>query len=926
MADVIQCPVCNENNSPEQEFCQFCQSRLKPATDSSKGAIEGFAPGQAPTQKVTADLEPILPEWLREARSSARNAADDDIAQAAQQPSQESSQSSSPPDLLAGLQAHSGNDDEEDTPDWLASITGSAPTSKKTQADSSEVRWVELGGAKDFAQEESAAENETPSWLANLTSSEAPSAEKDELTDWMREASGMNPQPSQPPVQLEPAASDTPDWLRQMAIDSGEQKAGESFNDAADNFNTTPAASDTPDWLRQMAADSDAQNSGVSFNEPPAASDSPDWLRKMAADSDAHNDNSLFNEAGNTSNVPPAASDTPDWLRSMGTQDQAQSADSADFSETGFGESDAAAGSSAGESPDWLKELVPETSPSTLSSDDDWLKGLQAEKTEQPAQADVLADADIELPSWLSGAPAAASVVPAQKDEPAAPAEGDIELDDIPSWLKAAAPHSSIYGEIPENKTPEPAQPPDASPDWLNTFKSIDTSQAPAFAMEEPVDTAPPAFVPDSQTGENMDALFTDMPDWLTGSTDVPPALSPAPTPIINSDVLAAGELPAWVQAMRPVDTGLSQLSSTLLSSDQTLESRGALAGLQGVLPAAPGYAPTSKPKAYSIKLQASDEQQTHAALLEQILAAEAEPVPIASYSALRTSRGLRWALAFLFIAAITTMLAMRTQIFTMPVGNTLEINGALQVVGSIPESAPVLVAFDYEPARVGEMEAAAAPLFDQMLLLRHPRLTFISTNETGAILAERFIAGPLAGHGYESGIRYLNLGYLPGGQMGIHAFAQNPAVTAPYAFAQSSNLLNTTLTPAWTLPPLEGVTSLSQFAALILITDNADSARAWIEQTTSARNSIPFVVISSAQAAPMIQPYYASQQITGLVSGLYGGAVYEQNNAGRPGTARTYWDAYSLGMLLAMVLILGGGLWNLALGLRDRATAREAK
>jgi len=75
-----------------------------------------------------------------------------------------------------------------------------------------------------------------------------------------------------------------------------------------------------------------------------------------------------------------------------------------------------------------------------------------------------------------------------------------------------------------------------------------------------------------------------------------------------------------------------------------------------------------------------------------------------------------------------------------------------------------------------------------------------------------------------------------------------------------------------------------------------------------------------------MIQPYYASQQINGLVGGLYGGALFEQNNAGRPGTARAYWDAYSIGMLLAMVLILGGGLLNLALGLRDRAAAREAK
>jgi hypothetical protein len=62
------------------------------------------------------------------------------------------------------------------------------------------------------------------------------------------------------------------------------------------------------------------------------------------------------------------------------------------------------------------------------------------------------------------------------------------------------------------------------------------------------------------------------------------------------------------------------------------------------------------------------------------------------------------------------------------------------------------------------------------------------------------------------------------------------------------------------------------------------------------------------------------------LVSGLYGGALFEQNNEGRSDTVRRYWDAYSIGMLLAMVLILGGGLLNLALGLRDRAAAREAK
>ena len=140
---------------------------------------------------------------------------------------------------------------------------------------------------------------------------------------------------------------------------------------------------------------------------------------------------------------------------------------------------------------------------------------------------------------------------------------------------------------------------------------------------------------------------------------------------------------------------------------------------------------------------------------------------------------------------------------------------------------------------------------------------------------------------------------------MGIHAFAQDPV---------------------FVFPQLRDTTSLSQFAALIIITDNANSVRAWIEQTSSERGEVPVVAISSAQSAPMIQPYYDSSQIRGLVSGIYGSAVFEQNMSGGSGISRKYWDAYSIGMLLAMALILSGGLISFAFGLRDRVAAREEK
>jgi hypothetical protein len=1145
MADMIKCPVCGESNPKEFEFCQYCQSRLQPLTGPLKGADAPIKPGSAPTKKSTADLEPILPQWLRDARSSARDASEGDLPQTPQQsklsPRPSPSASSASQDLLAGLSAQSDDDDEE-TPDWLANITGGAPTSKKPKGESADVRWVELGGAKD-----SAPESETPSWMQELTPLEPQSGQQSGLNDWMREASGASQQPAdESPDWLRQMAagdggklfddstdtftpadsSDTPDWLRQMraadsnsqndvtlpdlpantfnaapadespdwlrslgaadsstqnnsapdwlnsldsqsktvpdapdwlsslgAADSGVQgddalfgnaapdapdwlrsldaNAGATSNvapaqssdtpdwlsslGAADSVaqnndamfgNATPAASDTPDWMRSLdtpsaatpaqssdtpdwlsslgAADSGAQNNDAMFGSAtPAASDTPDWMRSLdtpsaatpaqssdtpdwlsslgAVDSGAQNNEALFGSATPTASdtpdwmrsldtpsaatsaqssdtpdwlsslgaadsgaqnddamfdsVAPTASDTPDWMRSLETPSAATSAQSSDtpdwLSSLGAADSvaqnnDAMFGSAtpaASDTPDWLQGLGSETPSATPTPavNDDWLKGAQGGAS-QPAQSDQLSEAD--MPSWLAGASTPASLPPAaepQKDTESA------ALGDVPSWLKAAAPQSSIYDDLRAPQPAAPVAPSDSSSSgWTSAFKSLDPALP---AQSEPA----AAFTADSSG--SADSLFTDMPDWLSGAVETP-ALSAAPETKPAEDTIEASQLPSWVQAMRPVDTGVAQIAATSGRS-QTLEARGAFAGLQGALPAAPSYAPTSKPKTYSLKLQATGEQLSQAALLEQILAAETSPVPIASFSTLRTSNILRWSLAFIFFAMAFAVLSMRTQIFSLPVGVPFEIDTAIQAVQFIPEDAPVLVAFDYEPARVGEMEAVAGPLFDNLTLFHRPRLTFIATNENSSLLADRFmLTGPMAAH-TKNGLQYLNLGYLPGGQMGIRAFAQNPRAAAPF---------DVTFAPAWDSVQLQDVKSFSQFAAFILVTDSSDAARVWIEQTTSVRGTVPIVVIASAQAAPMIQPYYASGQIKGLVSGLQGGAVFEQSNAGRPGTARAYWDAYSIGMLIAAALIVFGGLWNLFLSSRDRAAAREVK
>ena len=796
MADLMKCPICGTDNPQERDFCLNCQSPLHLPTGG-----ESIKPGQVPTKKVTAELEPILPQWLKDARDASRDPEQQGSAESMGQ------QDKTKPipqtqDFLAGLSSQAGKEDEEDVPDWLASITGTGAQPKAKNEPSSEeepggVRWVEVGGKSDFPQEEP---EDVPSWLTGLQSTEQ-QPEKDELTDWFRT---VDEAPTQQPVnQPSEPASPIPGFQ----------------------------ADETPDWLRNMAQEEDAKSEAKAADAP---------------------------------------IDTPDWFSSLGGMEEpAQGEAPAGFAESGKGESEAF--DLPSDIPEWLKSEAEVKKP-TQDTTPPWLK----EKTGGSSEP--------EMPAWLAENEGTVRLPsePGPMEEP----EAQDVLADLPDWLKSAAPLSSLFAQQDEAPAEEAAasQPPAAD------------STPPAFEPNSVFETAP-AFTPDEV--EPLGDLFADMPDWLSNAIEPSQELPSASklTPITNEDALAPSDLPSWVQAMRPVEPDLSQVS---FASDQTLESRGALAGLQGVLPSVPGFTPTSKPKAYSIKLDASAEQLKHAEILEQILAAETSPEPIGSYASMRTSRGLRWFLSAVILLGILVMQLLPNSVFSAPVGAPAEvrvIRDTLFGSNPIPQNAPVLVAFDYEPSRAAEMELAANRMMDLLVLISHPTFTFISTNETGPILAERFISQPkFVEHFNNSGFTYSNRGFLPGGQLGIRAFA------------------------------LENFNSDAPFAAMILITDNADAARTWVEQTQDVTGAPPIIIVSSAQAAPMIEPYYDSGQVLGIVPGLYGGAVFEQFNQELPGAAKNYWDAYSLGMLLAMSLVLGGAAWSLVLGLRERAAARELK
>jgi len=149
---------------------------------------------------------------------------------------------------------------------------------------------------------------------------------------------------------------------------------------------------------------------------------------------------------------------------------------------------------------------------------------------------------------------------------------------------------------------------------------------------------------------------------------------------------------------------------------------------------------------------------------------------------------------------------------------------------------------------------------------------------------------------------RTINLGYLAGGTVGLQALAEDPRATMP---------LNTNLDPAWEDTPLENIEKISDFGALIVITENADTARYWIEQVKPSLGETPLLVVISAQSAPMMQPYFDSGQVNGYIAGQSDGAAYEKLN-GTEGSASTHFSTLQVSLLVVAILIFVGGLISL--------------
>lgn len=589
--------------------------------------------------------------------------------------------------------------------------------------------------------------------------------------------------------------------------------------------------------------------------------------------------------------------------------------------------------------PDSREDPSPETDPALKDEkpQTDWLT-----KIKRLNKSADLVEEDSSFPDWLTVSEKPAEEPPEIEEEEPGELE-ETSASDLPDWLHLDEDDEMlneflrrkdliddeykpkfVTDNLPEDISlpesygaPEPEEDPSKPkkfPSWVEGESKPeqipDDLQFLAGTDQEGV----PSKIVDPFQGEDeyIDDLFTDdLPEWLTTASITEEILP-------FEEELSVGDLPGWVEAMRPVveSTDVSGLSE----DEDYIENYGPLAGIPSVLPAeADIVQDPDKADRKPIDLVANKAQQDYVNLLKRLIGEESKTKPIQKAAPIKTQRMLRWLITIILLVTTAGTIIFGGN-FENPAPrkrvSPLTGYGSMFIeIENLYDGQPVLIAHDYQPASAGELHTAAAGVVDH-LMEQGVYLTFISTVPTGPALAEHFLANTQGDHDYRHTQQYINLGYLPGESAGLLSFIIAPKKIIPLAFDGSN---------AWGSPPLIEVNSIQDFAMILVITDDPNTAKNWIEQVGTILEETPLTMVVSAQVEPLIQPYFRSspQLLTGYVSGIIDSMNYE-HLIGRPNLANERWLPFNIGIIISAGTIFIGGLANGVLSLFSRHRARK--
>ncbi|RME70179.1 MAG: hypothetical protein D6784_17130, partial [Chloroflexi bacterium] len=440
--------------------------------------------------------------------------------------------------------------------------------------------------------------------------------------------------------------------------------------------------------------------------------------------------------------------------------------------------------------------------------------------------------------------------------------------EELPDWLAALEPSAEAEAEV--TAPPAEAETEEAVPDWLAAIEPEAEAAAPPAEVEPEAEFLPTEEEP-------------ALPDWLKelGETLTPPEQEAEAAP----PETAAAEAPPL-----PAEAAVLAAAAAV---DQ--------------------LAPAESPDAVR---QAAD---TFHAIATQPPAPAALPAALTPQERLKPHIGRAiFALVLLLLLVVPLWPGLqktdptgRPMPWTEPTGPFGEeldrqrrelISSELGIVDIQPPGSVALVSIDYTPATQGEMEPLAAAVIGR-LRGQGMRVVLVSLNPEGAALADSLVQKVIQERDEAYGESMVNLGYLPGEAAAVRRvvsgqerLSARQEYRTGLALGQMQN---------WA-----GVENFRQVRLTTTLADNPATARWWIEQMAAAAppdiGERYLLAAVSAAAGPFLQPYRASGQLDGLLSGVNSAAAVEAVRR-QFGPARQMLDSQSIAHLLLIIAIVAG-------------------
>ena len=967
----VTCPQCGTLNPAQNVFCSECRGRLVPAVvspspgETTVGGQEeesSAARTQEPEDEVPAWLSELgatlseedrlaasepeedtaeIPDWLRDLRDSlpidsgAETVGSPWLAGTPPAPAEEGSEPVLPatgaeeppvPDWLVELrplaQTHeptppraASPEEEEEPSGWLddlrASLTGEEASlvaggteeEKPAQLDDLQPEAAEEEGEEAPAwladlQSEAAEEEEAPAWLADLQSEAE--EEGEEVPAWLDDLQ---------PEAAEEEGEEAPAWLADLQSEAAEEEGEEAPAWLADlqSEAAEEEEEEEPAWLTDLQSEA---------AEEEEEEEEPAWLADLqpeAAEEEEEEEAPAWLADLQSEAAEEEEEEAPAWLadlRSEAAEEEGEEESTwlADL------RPEAAEEEGEEEAPAWLADLRPEAAEEEEEeAEPTWLADLQSEAEEEAPDL---------TPSGFEPQPTSGQVSdlePAPAEEEPIPAIPETEAGEIPDWLAELQPPAIEVEARPEPPAFEEV-PGETTSDWLAQLLGSTPEEEPL--LETPAgETLPAEETPDwmaeLQAEGPEDILFDDeefpvqpeSAEWLVTSTPGSERAEP----------LAPAEIPDWLMALKPPELReVGEGEAQVPTAEEPVKGTGLLAGLRGTLPVEMLIAqPRAALPTEALGTAPADTPQ--ARLFADIVGRP----PVAASKEIASTPAHAWAFIrrlIIFVAlivAVSLPLLLQEPLFPRTIAAAPAAEDMYNAIEPLDSDASVLIAFDYDPTSSGEMQVLAQALVGHVMD-RGANVVVVSLLPAGPATAQAVLDGlaeERLSYADSYGLRYANLGYLPGQATAVRLMGLSLQTALPRDFQG---------TQVGELPVMANLNSLQDFDLVVELAATQETLRWWIEQARMPYD-IPLGAGVSASIDPFARPYYEtdSQQLVGMVSGVPGAAAYEalhtdQESPG--GTLAARLDSQLAGHLIfILVLLIGNGVY-----LAQRGSGRE--